>query len=507
MYVPDKSVKKYNLGQLAHALNIIYKNAKGTHIPDDLYKLNQEIRQMYTWQMNERHLTIPGIGDTRNVLITSMIYAQKYKPVNNSKKMSNDIAIIAELDKQIDDLKKLIERERNDVDNKNLDQLKEKLDLKISVLDKIKSNHGDDANIDKFDGPKMKSIIRRVFEIFKNSGSVADNLYREFDLLTKPVYDYEKESMGGNYILKNSKRDRIYNAELNNNWRDRKGQEHVSLRKNDNQKQNIGKSKSITKSSRAYVPPHVQPEKINTTGKKSYVPPFRRKNNDGVITNDNTRHDGWYTLPNKREYVAKKSRGHQSYCSDGDNHMKNRYGIRPGKNMKNDGFVSLDKLSGSIKLDSVEEFPELPKNSNNGDDRPNIKNNVVSSALNALNALNEQNIYDIPMWNLSDDETNTDKFGQKFSDVVKKFENSDVIPKTNYNCVDGKTSQQKHCQIVIPNLAKKSLLDMHNDHHNNDCIYVHDDDDNYDEEEDDEDYDEDEDDYDYDDYDEDDGDI
>ena len=196
------------------------------------------------------------------------------------------------------------------------------------MIDKLKIK---DEPSEGISPEKMAAIAKRVHEMMTNINRVHE-LYSEIEYLMKPKTDYVKESMGSDYILPNSNKDRRYNNNILNNWR--KKIENPPNTTIDPSYNNYSEKKVINQNK--YVPPILKSNK--------YVPPF--------IHNENVQEKKIYVPP----FIHKKKVEEQ--INNGTTIKYNKYEYSKNRDEHSD-FLSIDKISNIVDTSDTDQFPKL----------------------------------------------------------------------------------------------------------------------------------------------------
>lgn len=471
------SVSKYNHSQLALAFSIISKNPNvlKINLPNDPIKyFHSNERKYITWKPDLHYTNIPGLGDFNNCVMKAIMYTKNHN--KDSKEVSgksNYDEIIEVLEKQRKILNESLEAHKGDIDK--YEHILGEIKMKDILIEKQKqvNNQKKKSNALEFTPVQIYAIARRVFEIMTKSTESAHKMFQEFVYLNKPVYNYEKESMGGDYVLPNSERDRRFKND-NNNWRENTDSGNFkgsSVNVNDTDAINTGweqnifdhtsrnENKKVSDThiiekftgSRPYNPPqfYEKPEirhKENESNKNMYVPPFLRTETGKYHNNrgddrDGQRGDdrGGYRGGHRGDYRGSYSGGYRGdYCGNGNPNpyripSENRcvFGAQYHNNdmhenmYENDNtgetYISLDNLKEKkvsennipdIKLDQ-ESFPKLERSNQT---KKSKKNKKVSNK-SLLKKTNDKCDID---W---DDEVHNKKImwngGKSFADIIK----------------------------------------------------------------------------------------
>ena len=208
------SVSKYSIPQIASTFIKICKDPKVSKINIHLITQNPspDIRKITTRKIDCKYNNICGL-DIQNAIIRVICYSSKQpkKQINENKNEE----LILEISKQILILKKELEDYISTNDTEKIEDTKKNIDIKNKMIDKLKIK---DEPSEGISPEKMAAIAKRVHEMMTNINRVHE-LYSEIEYLMKPKTDYVKESMGSDYILPNSNKDRRYNNNILNNWR------------------------------------------------------------------------------------------------------------------------------------------------------------------------------------------------------------------------------------------------------------------------------------------------
>ena len=341
---------------LAYNFSEVYKRKDVTKciVPRDVRKMSQTISHIANYKLYTEYKNIPNIGDTIKAIVKLLIFAEKYSNNKITTIDSDTMMVKTELKRQLDEL---IQKKRDGdetIDNE--------IKTKLSMIDKIEKENNTDGYINKLTGSQIASIAKKVFNIMKKNGQGSKILYNEFVLLTKPVYNYEKESTGGDYELKNSTRDRRYSADNNNKWRTKSATSKINS--NDNMQYST-KSKYTTPSeykenehtgiSTKYVPPQILPNtktSVDNTTSKKYTPPLPQSNMNNSNTEpsmiSNTTYG--YIPPHIRQNMNNSQEEINKYSEHESN-----------KDTNNSTYISINDIKDTLDTNSMELFPSLCK--------------------------------------------------------------------------------------------------------------------------------------------------
>ena len=303
------SVKKFTYVQLSNAFVKLSKHPKiqKQNVPD-IVKLPQDIRKIATWRIDSKYDTVEGIGDLTKMIVKIMVYSKTSQPKSSSSHVAVDNSVyITEVQKKLDALREqlrtasLAERE----------SLEEEIWLKSQLLKTFTDNTSKslDAEKEEFTQIQIGSIAKRVFDHLSDPNTV-EKIHRELEYAAKPKVDHAKESTGGDYILRNSTRDRRF-VNDNKNWLDKGNNNSNSFRpRYDNNNQHNQRNQynqynqhnqhnqhnQNNEQKSCYVAPSFrQDEPISntvTSNRTAYVPPHmnRNSNNKTYENQDNIEH-------------------------------------------------------------------------------------------------------------------------------------------------------------------------------------------------------------------------
>jgi len=268
---PDsKPIKKYNYRQLAEAFAKIMKNPKiiKQTVPD-VINIPLEIRKVKTWNFDFRYGDIEGISDLNNVLVKIMLYARPNsdsKPKVTAKPIIDNTVFIQEVQKQLGILEEqlifyklqnqpiLKENTEKEITLKR--KLLEKLQIAVPIKEEIK---------EEFTLSQIGAIAKQIFEILIDSDR-GTKLYQELQYSMRPAVDHRKESTGGDYVLRNSTRDRRFTSD-NKNW--------IEEKKGNNPSEQNTNMNTNTNASREDRPRHKPEHKPQNTFKYEYADEVR----------------------------------------------------------------------------------------------------------------------------------------------------------------------------------------------------------------------------------------
>lgn len=219
------SVKKFTYEQLATAfikLSKFSKICKQT-IPN-IFNMSQDIKKVATWKIDIQYGNIEGIGDMNNMIVKIMLYSKTpQQKTNVSHITTNNSIYITTVQKQLIDLKNQLSILQNtSPSDTQISVIEKEIVLKSKLLDKLStaSTKTYENENDEFTQQQMGSIAKRVFDILADSNT-AYKLFNEIEYQMKPKTDYIKESTGGDYVLRNSTRDRRFEG-VNKEWMENK---------------------------------------------------------------------------------------------------------------------------------------------------------------------------------------------------------------------------------------------------------------------------------------------
>ena len=210
----ETSVKKFTPDQLAQTFISLAKDPKICRvvIPDiqkDIQKFPQELMQIATWRFDPKYSTVGGIGDIRSAIINIIIFTRKYRPtiVSNTYAAPSNTKLIAEVDLRIESIRDRIVSDGESEDLENEIKTMEAVKLKL-INEKIEHIDNSKATLTN---PQMIAIAKRVFELLKDNEQNA-RFYEALRFYSEPKVDKIKERAGGDYVLKNTTRERRYTS-------------------------------------------------------------------------------------------------------------------------------------------------------------------------------------------------------------------------------------------------------------------------------------------------------
>jgi len=211
--------------------------------------LDVEIKRMINWKINQKYTSIINFGNLNEHLIRLMVYAQKASSNKSTSKQESSKANIIE-QTVLNNINKLVQKlnemklhcensgrysgdsgesgESGESGDLSMDRIEEELEIERNIWKTLqKKSEGDEKKNILEDTQKIKTLAKTVYKILLVDNPMADRLYREIDIFSRPVRDAAQDT-GGNYRLANSDRDRRFKAsEINpkvdrtnaTNWR------------------------------------------------------------------------------------------------------------------------------------------------------------------------------------------------------------------------------------------------------------------------------------------------
>lgn len=444
------SVKNYTYHQLAYAFAKLHNrpDIQKTNVSVNIKNMTPEIQKISTYQLYNEYKTIPGIGNIQKSIVRIMTFAgKKDNNTNNKTKIdTNTSLVISELEKQIKELTDT-DPESNDIKTKQL------------MLSKLKKDISSQDDIYNLSNRQIMAIAKRVFSIFETGKQSSKSLYEEFELLTKPAFNYAIESSGGDYKLQNSSRDR--RCKPDNKWRGE--QSHPVIVNNTPPP----KSK--------YIPSFLRDDNtvLSDTNKKSlYKPPCNRsdehKYNADTSCNNNNEPSSLDTDNKKSSYVPPHLRtSNQNTSYDNNNN-----------------FISIHDIKSSTNFDLVSDFPTLKNNSTCGK-LSNINTIDTSNSFGALDGWDDDTVNE-PKEESPPIPKPTSGWGSKSFVSVLKEANERKTQEIQNTIDDSKPVVKKTSKLkpvkIKNNLSKHNTVSDDDNNGSNEDIYSDIDDDNDDNE-------------------------
>jgi hypothetical protein len=413
------SVSSYTHRHVAYAFSKTYKrpDIRQINVPVDTRKMKPTIRQIATCKIYNEYANIPGIGPTIKAIVRVMIFAEK---VNDKKMKTVDLdtkLVITELKKQLGELqeKKINGHIVSDTD----------FNTKKIMLDKLEKENNMTNDVYKLSGIQITAIARKVYNILKKSSNGSKSLYQEFEMLTKPVYDHEKESSGGDYKLKNTSREMKFKA--SDKWRN-PNSNNLNLN-NTIINKNLSKSK--------YIPPALTSANKNSSNNNklpvNYVPPYLRKGDNDIYSKEKKQ-------TNQRVYIPPVE-----------------HNINSINNNTHSSFVSINDIKNNVDIESIISFPELSTQITN-------KVSTVEKSQSHLITDNIQNTFNIlDNWSDTDEDQDpipvkpkTGWIGKSFANVLKEAPLKKVTEQEPSSVPITQTEQLNTKHQVIPIIVPKT---------------------------------------------------
>jgi hypothetical protein len=426
------SVKKYTLNQLANAFFTLVKDPKISRIIiPDIQKMSQDAKKLYTWKIDNRYRFLPEIGDASDAIIRLYLHSKSTLNVslNNPKKNEETTALLKELENQKSILTNTIDVEKKNGSNDKLNKMIEELNIKNAMISKIKSNEKTEDNSNQFTSEKMMAIAKNVFDILVSDTDRADKLYEEFTFITQPKVDKLKESMGGDYMLQNSDRDRRYKS-ANGNTSNIINQRNTSTSNGNGRKyipklddENENMADTMNKKG-LYVPPHYTSNDRNNRHNKNDRYNRSEMNDSGIYKipqYDNRQYEKHDNYDGQNSYDRQNSYVYQSFVYNRQNRDEDKY-----------KFTSIDVLNKtSMNVDSFEQFPSLDKKvdkviMNDKLYNKNVEKKTTTKA--TLQVSNDKNMFNV-LDDWEEDDQN-DQSNHKKDDDHKKIANQTKTNKT-----------------------------------------------------------------------------
>lgn len=329
------SVHEFTIVHLAEAFTKISKTREvlTTAFPSDFRNVKQDIKDIYFWQFRQ-YGSIPNIGKTNESCAKILIYCYKQLELQTKKSHvhiqntsnNNNIIMINTLNEQINELNNQLKQNPND------QEIKQKILINKKTIEKL--NNDTKSKKSDFSYEQMMAISKKVFNIFKLGNTNANLLHNEFEYLFKPKTDHLKESMGGDYILQNSTRERRYKTD--NSWKNAKFEQ--------NNKPPTSFNKTVK-----YVPPSVIHEEQNSVKKNVYIPPTTQSFKENIKTDDQK----------KKVYVPPSiERKPREETHNFPTHKKIYHDKDVDSCKEKSEYIDINKVETKKKMD-LSEFPTL----------------------------------------------------------------------------------------------------------------------------------------------------
>jgi hypothetical protein len=454
----------------ANRLNIaetfleLAQKVKKIALPTDK-KIQQDIDLKYiaAWSFDSKIATLGSYGDIKSIILKIIIYSRTVNIETASASIAsgpcND-KLVEEIDSRIASIRAKLatcnDREKLLQEIKTMEAVKIKLTTKAVEV----KNDNDNA----LTGKQIRTIAKRVFELLQDRDRNT-RFYEALKFHSEPKVDKIKERSGGDYVLKNSARDRRFASD--DSWF--KGSENSEFKQPKSQADTDDKWRNSTPSNgsrQRYVPPTSNefdsyPKQSggsnNTLTSKPnptrYVPPSSREsNNDTTSSNDVTKFGKSSDQNHYRPPITAQQSQARGYSGRERDYIPDR-GNRRDETDRD--FVNINDIKRTTNIKSFADFPSLALSNNESTISEQTVFSVNSGIIKGkqIKLLDSNKSDDIG--NLGSNPYNILLPGDVNSEYVDSWDNLDKPTETKKS-----SSNTKHIQSDIgkkeDNVSKKS---------------------------------------------------